>query len=132
MEALEAQFPAVTFIYASGRTNGSGSGSSGYDYQSHKALREYCRRKNKWLYDFFDIESWNPSGQYFVDLNCNEACDYTGGGGGNWATAWQTAHPGQWYTTNAGDDHTQPLNENLKAFAAWHLFARLAGWNGKS
>jgi hypothetical protein len=27
--------------------------------------------------------------------------------------------------------HTQPLNANLKAYAAWHLWARLAGWTGQ-
>lgn len=26
--------------------------------------------------------------------------------------------------------HSQPLNANMKAYAAWWLFARLAGWSG--
>jgi len=30
----------------------------------------------------------------------------------------------------ASPAHSQPLNANLKAFAAWWLFARLAGWPG--
>ena len=29
-------------------------------------------------------------------------------------------------------DHTQALNGNLKAYAAWWLWARLGGWNGES
>jgi hypothetical protein len=31
-----------------------------------------------------------------------------------------------WYECGAA--HTQPLNANRKAYAAWALFARLAGW----
>jgi hypothetical protein len=129
MESLEAQFPNVTFIYMTGRTNASGVGSSGYDYQSAKLIREYCKANNKILYDFHDIESWDPDGEYYDDLGTNENCDYSGG---NWATAWQSAHSGEWYNTSASSNHTQPLNENLKAFATWHMLARLAGWDGVS
>ncbi len=35
---------------------------------------------------------------------------------------------GEWY--HCSPAHTQPLNGNLKAYAAWYLFARLVGWNG--
>ncbi len=38
------------------------------------------------------------------------------------------AHQGEdWYSCTPA--HTEDLNGNLKAYAAWHLFARLAGWN---
>ena len=39
---------------------------------------------------------------------------------------WQNAHPGEWYRA-ASRPTAQPLNANLKAYAAWHLWARLAG-----
>jgi len=29
-----------------------------------------------------------------------------------------------------GSAHSEPLNANLKAYASWCLFARLAGWDG--
>jgi len=34
-----------------------------------------------------------------------------------------------WY--RCGSAHSQPLNANRKAYAAWWLWARLAGWNGE-
>ena len=48
----------------------------------------------------------------------------------NWATEWQNAHTQgtDWY--NCSSAHSQPLNANQKAYAAWWLWARLAGWDG--
>ena len=34
--------------------------------------------------------------------------------------------------TTCGAAHSQPLNGNLKAYAAWWLWARLAGWTGNA
>jgi hypothetical protein len=47
---------------------------------------------------------------------------------GNWATEWQTSHTEgeDWYSCSSA--HSQPLNANQKAYAAWWLWARLAGW----
>ncbi len=86
-------------------------------------------------YDFADIECYNPDGDYFGDKKPNDACDYDSNGDGsrdsNWAVQWQNAHTQNvdWY--NCTSAHSQPLNANLKAFAAWWLWARLAGWDGK-
>jgi len=48
---------------------------------------------------------------------------------GNWATEWQDSHTEgvDWY--NCPSAHSQPLNANHKAYAAWWLWARLAGWD---
>ena len=50
----------------------------------------------------------------------------------NWATEWQASHTlnVDWYQCSAA--HSQALNGNQKAYAAWHLWARLAGWDGTS
>jgi hypothetical protein len=88
---------------------------------------------NKVLYDFADIESWDPSGSYYGDKLVDCDCSYDSNGDGvrdkNWAIDWQNAHPGEWY--NCVAEHTQPLNANMKAYAAWWLWARLAGWDGR-
>jgi hypothetical protein len=66
------------------------------------------------------------------DKRPNDECYYDSDGNGsldkNWAMDWQNAHPGEWYTCGAA--HTQPVNANRKAYAAWWLWARIAGWRG--
>ena len=78
------------------------------------------------------IESHDPDAAYFGDKLVNDACYYDSNGDSsrdrNWAVDWQNAHPGEWYACESA--HSQPLNANLKAYAAWHLWARLAGWDG--
>ncbi len=126
MSALENDFPAVRFVYFTGHLDGSGL--DGNLHIRNEQIRTYCRNNHKILYDFEDIESYNPDGAYFGDKHPNDACDYDFG---NWATAWQNSHTMgvDWY--DCGSAHSQPLNANQKAYAAWALFARLAGWGGK-
>jgi PKD repeat protein len=130
MSGLERDFPNVKFVYMTGHTDGAPL--SGNVPTRNKQIRDYCVANNKILYDFADIESYNPDGAYFGDKRVNDACDYDSNGDGaqdrNWAVDWQNAHPGQWY--NCDSQHSQPLNANRKAYAAWALWARLAGWDG--
>jgi len=130
MNGLEHDFPAVKFVYMTGHTDGAPL--SGNVPLRNQQIRDYCLANNKILYDFADIESYDPAGAYFGDKRVNDACDYDSDGDGsrdrNWAVDWQNAHPGEWYDCDSA--HSQPLNANLKAYAAWHLWARLAGWDG--
>jgi len=136
MAQLESDFPNVKFVYMTGKTIGSewGDGTGGWywTYRNAKMIREHCIKNNRILYDFNDIESWDPDGNWYGDKYVNDACGYDSDGDRiqdrNWAIDWQNAHPGEWYQCLA--PHTQPLNANLKTYAAWHLWARLAGWDG--
>ncbi|MCK4225863.1 hypothetical protein KAX29_03125 [candidate division WOR-3 bacterium] len=129
MNGLEEDYPDVKFVYMTGHLDGTGL--DGNLHIRNEQIRDYCATNEKILYDFADIETYDPDGTYFGDKIPNDNCDYdTDGNGtrdGNWAIEWQNAHPGEWY--NCGSAHTQPLNANLKAYAAWSLWARLAGWN---
>jgi hypothetical protein len=86
------------------------------------------------LYDFADIESYDPDANYYLDKMANDNCDYDSDNNGsqdrNWAEDWQNAHQENvdWYSCSAA--HSKPLNGNRKAYAAWWLWASLAGWNG--
>jgi len=128
MTILEAAYPEVTFIYMTGHVD------HWYDADNKAAnqmVRDFCITHDKVLYDFADIESYDPDGMYFEFPHDN--CDYYvsefGALIGNWATEWQTIHieDVDWYSCGAA--HTQPLNANRKAYAAWWLWATLAGWN---
>jgi hypothetical protein len=152
MSSLEIDFPTVQFVYMTGHLDGTGL--TGNLHERNEQIRAYCRTNHKWLYDFADIESYDPDGVYYLDRLTTDACSWDANGNGivetqpdnpatllvdetdptipingdrNWASEWQNAHPGQWYACGAA--HSVPLNANRKAFAAWWLWARLAGWN---
>jgi len=133
MDLLEYDFPEVKFVYMTGHLDGSGL--TGNLHLRNEQIRDFCRKNKKILYDFADIECYNPDGTYFGDKKPNDACEYdTNGDGsrdGNWATEWQSTHTQgvDWFNCSAA--HSQPVNANQKAYAAWWLWARLAGWNGK-
>ncbi len=131
MNGLERDYPNVKFVYMTGHLDGTGL--TGNLHLRNEQIRTYCTANKKILYDFADIESYNPDGIYFGDKIPNDNCDYDTDNNGtrdsNWAIEWQNAHPGEWY--NCGSAHSQPLNANQKAYAAWWLWARLACWNGR-
>jgi hypothetical protein len=125
MSALESDYPGVRFVYMTGHLDGTGL--DGNLHLRNQQIRDYCAANGKILYDFADIESYDPDGVYFGDKHPTDNCDYDGG---NWATEWQSSHTQNvdWYDCSPA--HTQPLNGNLKAYAAWWLWARLAQWDG--
>jgi hypothetical protein len=124
MDALERDYPSVTFVYMTGHLDGSGV--SGNLNLRNNQIRDWCRSHDRVLYDFADIESYDPDGNGYLALGANDACDYDGG---NWAREWQSSHTEgvDWYYCYPA--HTEHLNGNRKAYAAWYLFARLAGWS---
>lgn len=126
MSALESDFPSVAFVYMTGHLDGTGE--SGNLHRRNEQIRAYCAANNKILFDFADIESYDPDGNYYLDKMSNDNCDYDSDGNGsrdaNWATAWQDSHPGEWFPCSAA--HSQPLNGNRKAYAAWNLWTALA------
>ncbi len=132
MQELEKQYPKVTFVYMTGHLDGTGEKKT--LAKNNKQIREFCINNNKVLYDFADIESYNPDGVYFGDKYANDACGYDSDGDRkpdkNWAKEWQDTHKVgvDWYEATAA--HSQPVNANMKAYAAWWLMARIAGWDG--
>lgn len=125
MTALETAYPSVVFVYMTGHVD---IWDDADNKAACEAIRTYCLENDKVLYDFNDIEHHDPDGTYFEFVN-DDCAYYAGAGGaalGNWATEWQNTHTEgvDWYTCGAA--HTQPLNANRKAYAAWTLWCALA------
>lgn len=129
MNKLESEYPDVKFVYMTGHLDGTGV--SGNLNIRNEQIRNYCRANNKILYDFADIESYDPDGGYYLDKGADDGCNYNGGSR-NWAVDWQNSHRKgtDWFECSAA--HSEPLNANQKAYAAWWLWARLAGWDGNT
>jgi hypothetical protein len=135
MSQLEAEYPNVKFVYMTGHLEGEGTDlTPGTVYYSNEQIRKYCKDNNKILYDFADIESYNPDGVDFRIKGSNDELWYDPDGSipysrtNNWGTEWQAAHTQdeEWYMCYPA--HTEAINGNMKAYAAWWLWARLAGW----
>jgi hypothetical protein len=128
MDALEKDYPHVTFVYMTGHLDGSGI--DGNLHRRNEQIRAFCRAHNKVLFDFADIESYDPDNRYYLDRNANDGCYYDSDGNGsqdaNWAELWCSAHPGECSAVRCA--HSKSLNCDRKGRAVWCMLARLAGW----
>lgn len=120
LEGLDAQYPDVDFIYYTGHTDGTAPGS---DLWRHNDLvRQHVRQDGGILFDFADIESYDPAGIFYP--NASDACE--------WCDSWCAQHPASFECQSLPScAHTHGLQCTLKAQAFWYLMARLAGWEGQ-
>lgn len=139
MNQLEQDFPDVKFVYMTGHLDGTGA--TGNLNVRNEQIRKYCRDNNKILFDFADIESFDPDGERnFMKLCATDGCLYDGTGncspwsGSNWARQWINGNPGSEFAEIAAQcgecAHSENLNCVLKGTAFWWMTAMLAGWNG--
>jgi hypothetical protein len=123
MNKLENDFPLVIFVYMTGHLDGTGE--DGNLNIRNNQIRKYCVENKKVLYDFADIESYDPDGNYFLDKGAEGGCYYLENGiQKNWAEEWCNAHPEECSLCSCA--HTNSLNCDLKGRAFWWLLGKLA------
>jgi hypothetical protein len=115
MNELETDYPGVTFIYMTGHTDGSGA--DGNLRARNAQIRSWCAANDKILFDFEDIESWDPDGNYYPDIS--DDC--------GWCTDWCASHTCPECSSCA---HSHCYNCYLKGKAFWWMMARISGWEG--
>ena len=127
MVQLEKDYPGVKFVYMTGHLD---HWDDANNKAANQAIRNFCIANNKILYDFADIESYDPDGKFYQ--YAGDDCSYYLANGtilGNWAKNWQNSHAMNIDWFDCGSAHSEPLNANRKAYAAWWLWATLAGWD---
>lgn len=145
--AIERDYPHIRFVYMTGHVDQGHKAPNSNLYVRNKQIRDYCIANNKILFDFADIESYDPDGNYYADKYVSDCCNWDANGNGktetdggdpglptngdrNWALDWQNSHTKNVDWFDCASSHSYPLNANLKAYAIWWLWARLAGWSG--
>jgi len=117
MSQLEADYPYVTFVYMTGHLDGTGP--TGNLYVLNNQIREYCINNGKILFDFADIESYDPDGNYFP--YASDAC--------GWCTDWCAVH--DCYMCPADCAHSHCFNCYLKGRAFWWMMATIDAWHSE-
>ncbi len=121
LDQLESEYPNMRFIYMTGHTDGGTETLQ----RNNEAVRDYVVANNKVLFDFADIESYDPDGNGPYDNNSEGYCE--------WCSDWCASHSDDWDCQNLpGCAHSQGFTCVQKAKAFWWMMARLAGWDGES
>ncbi|MGD2248107.1 MAG: hypothetical protein PVF58_06845 [Candidatus Methanofastidiosia archaeon] len=107
---LEQDYPNVIFIYMTGHLDGTGI--NGNLYARNNQIRDFCYKNNKILFDFADIESYDPDGNFYPDED--DSC--------NWCETWCQTHD---CLSCRGCAHSHCFNCYLKGKAWWCMMAEV-------
>ncbi len=119
MNELEQAYPNVTFVYQTGRRYYPSSDPELNHRRHNNQIRQYCLDNNKVLFDFADIESYDPDGNYYA--NDGDGCD--------WCSDWCAITEND-CSNDCSCAHSHCFNCWQKGRAWWVMLAVLEGWTG--
>ncbi len=109
MDELEKDYPKIAFVYMTGHLDKRAASTL---KKNNQRIRDWCVKNNKILFDFADIESYDPSGKY--QANASDACE--------WCKQWCKTHECPPCEHCA---HSHCFNCYMKGKAFWWLLSRL-------